>query len=61
MDRRHFVRGGLLAGSALGAGVLAQLEAEANWRRIAGEWWMGDAPATELGRAEAAFWSRRRR
>ena len=43
------------------AGVLAQLEAEANWRRIAGEWWMGDAPATELGRAEAAFWSRRRR
>ncbi len=43
------------------AGVLAQLEAEANWRRIAGEWWVGDAPATELGRAEAAFWSRRRR
>ncbi len=43
------------------AGVLAQLEAEANWRRIAGEWWMGDAPATELGRAEAAFWRRRRR
>lgn len=43
------------------AGVLAQLEAEANWRRIAGEWWAGDAPATALGRDEAAFWRRRRR
>ncbi|MFN8133392.1 MAG: AarF/UbiB family protein [Solirubrobacteraceae bacterium] len=43
------------------AGVLAQLEPEANWRRISGEWWMGDPPATALGRAEAAFWRRRRR
>ena len=32
--------------------VLGQLEAEANWYRIATEWIYGDEPATELGRAE---------
>jgi len=35
--------------------VLGQLEAEANWYRIACEWIYGDEPATELGRAEAAW------
>jgi len=35
--------------------VLGQLEAEANWYRIACEWIYGDEPATELGR-EAAAW-----
>ena len=38
--------------------VLAQLHARANWHRIAREWMYGDAPVTELGRAEAAFYSR---
>ncbi|MCX5041833.1 AarF/ABC1/UbiB kinase family protein [Aldersonia sp. NBC_00410] len=32
-------------------GVLGQLEACANWHRIAREWMYGDEPATELGRA----------
>ena len=32
--------------------VLGQLEAEANWYRIACEWIYGDEPATELGRQE---------
>ena len=35
--------------------VLGQLEAEANWYRIATEWIYGDEPATELGRAEAEW------
>jgi predicted unusual protein kinase regulating ubiquinone biosynthesis (AarF/ABC1/UbiB family) len=39
--------------------VLGQLEAEANWYRIATEWIYGDEPATELGRREAE-WSARR-
>ena len=38
--------------------VLAQLHARANWHRIAREWMYGDAPVTELGRAEAAFYGR---
>jgi predicted unusual protein kinase regulating ubiquinone biosynthesis (AarF/ABC1/UbiB family) len=36
--------------------VLSQLGATANWHRIAREWMYGDPPATELGRAEAAFY-----
>ena len=39
--------------------VLGQLEAEANWYRIATEWIYGDEPATELGRAEAEWTARR--
>jgi predicted unusual protein kinase regulating ubiquinone biosynthesis (AarF/ABC1/UbiB family) len=39
--------------------VLGQLEAEANWYRIATEWIYGDEPATELGRAEAEWAARR--
>src|SRR5688572_2995841 len=39
-------------------GVLARLEAKANWHRIACELFFGDAPETELGRQEAAFWTR---
>ncbi|GED96721.1 putative ATP-binding protein [Gordonia crocea] len=34
------------------AGMLAQLEAKANWCRIASEWLVDAAPATELGRQE---------
>jgi predicted unusual protein kinase regulating ubiquinone biosynthesis (AarF/ABC1/UbiB family) len=37
--------------------VLGQLRARANWHRIAREWMYGDAPVTELGRAEAAFYA----
>jgi predicted unusual protein kinase regulating ubiquinone biosynthesis (AarF/ABC1/UbiB family) len=39
--------------------VLAQLGARANWHRIAREWIYGDAPVTELGRAEADFYGHR--
>jgi predicted unusual protein kinase regulating ubiquinone biosynthesis (AarF/ABC1/UbiB family) len=35
--------------------VLGQLEAEANWHRIAREWIYGDPPVTDLGRAEAEW------
>jgi predicted unusual protein kinase regulating ubiquinone biosynthesis (AarF/ABC1/UbiB family) len=38
--------------------VLGQLGARANWHRVAREWLYGEAPRTELGRAEAAFWER---
>jgi predicted unusual protein kinase regulating ubiquinone biosynthesis (AarF/ABC1/UbiB family) len=37
--------------------VLGQLEATANWHRIAREWLFGDPPATELGEAEADFFA----
>jgi predicted unusual protein kinase regulating ubiquinone biosynthesis (AarF/ABC1/UbiB family) len=40
--------------------VLGQLRAEANWYRIACEWLHGDAPVTELGRAEAPFYAEAR-
>jgi len=35
--------------------VLGQLNAAANWHRIAREWIYGDGPMTSLGRAEAEF------
>ncbi len=38
--------------------VIAQLHARGNFHRIAREWFYGDAPATELGREEADFFSR---
>src|SRR5919109_219823 len=37
--------------------VLSQLEAKANWHRIAREWMYKDPPVTELGRAEAEFYA----
>jgi predicted unusual protein kinase regulating ubiquinone biosynthesis (AarF/ABC1/UbiB family) len=39
-------------------GVLARLEAKANWHRIACEMLFGEPPATELGEQEAKFWTR---
>jgi predicted unusual protein kinase regulating ubiquinone biosynthesis (AarF/ABC1/UbiB family) len=36
--------------------VLSQLRCRANFHRIAREWMYGDAPVTELGRQEAAFY-----
>ena len=41
--------------------VMSQLRATGNWHRIAREWIFGDAPATELGAAEAAFYGAQRR
>jgi predicted unusual protein kinase regulating ubiquinone biosynthesis (AarF/ABC1/UbiB family) len=38
--------------------VLGQLHATANWHRIAREWMYDEEPVTELGRQEAAFYSR---
>ena len=40
--------------------VLSQLHARGNFHRIAREWFYDDDPATELGRQEAAFYSRGR-
>ena len=37
--------------------VLGQLEATANWHRIAREWLFDDAPSTALGEAEAGFFA----
>ena len=39
--------------------VMSQLRAKANWHRIAREWIYGDAPVTELGAAEAEFYTGR--
>jgi predicted unusual protein kinase regulating ubiquinone biosynthesis (AarF/ABC1/UbiB family) len=43
---------------ALTLGVLGQLEASANWHRIAREWLFDDTPSTELGELEHSFHSR---
>jgi predicted unusual protein kinase regulating ubiquinone biosynthesis (AarF/ABC1/UbiB family) len=43
---------------ALTLGVLGQLEATANWHRIAREWLFGDPPSTELGALEEPFHTR---
>ncbi len=40
---------------ALTLGVLGQLDATANWHRVAREWLYDDEPATPLGEAEAGF------
>jgi len=45
---------------ALTLGVLGQLEATANWHRIAREWLFGDPPSTPLGEQEAEFFGRGR-
>ncbi len=39
--------------------VLGELQATANWHRIAREWMYGDEPVTELGKQEAEFRARR--
>jgi predicted unusual protein kinase regulating ubiquinone biosynthesis (AarF/ABC1/UbiB family) len=43
---------------ALTLGVLGQLEATANWHRIAREWLFDDEPSTELGALEQPFHGR---
>jgi hypothetical protein len=37
--------------------VLGQLRPTNNWHRIAREWMYGDAPVTDLGRQETAFFA----
>ena len=62
--RRENVPANELMGRRMEVGVLAvlgQLRAKRNWHRIAREWWFGDEPQTELGRAEHDFWARRGR
>jgi predicted unusual protein kinase regulating ubiquinone biosynthesis (AarF/ABC1/UbiB family) len=62
--RRENVPANELMGRRMEVGVLAvlgQLRARRNWHRIAREWWFGDEPETELGRAEHDFWARRHR
>ncbi|MET8800755.1 AarF/ABC1/UbiB kinase family protein [Nocardia sp. NPDC004568] len=41
-------------------GMLGQLEATANWHRIAREWLYGEEPATELGRLHRQWLAQRR-
>ena len=40
--------------------VMSQLRPRGNWYRIAREWLYGDAPQTELGELEAAYYAGRR-
>jgi predicted unusual protein kinase regulating ubiquinone biosynthesis (AarF/ABC1/UbiB family) len=52
-----------LMGQRMQTGVLAvlgQLRATRNWCAIGREWWLGDDPATELGRQEWAYFADRR-
>ena len=62
MKRQTMPGDAILAGrmEALTLGVLGQLEATANWHRIACEWLFGDPPATPLGEQEAVFFGRGR-
>ena len=56
--RRENVPANELMGRRMETGVLAvlgQLEATRNWYRIGREWWFAEEPATELGRAEWAY------
>ena len=52
----HFV---LMRAVFLLIGLLGQLRAHGNWFSPAREWLFGDAPVTELGRAEAEFFGDR--
>lgn len=45
--------------AGLAVAVLGELEATANWHRIAREFLYGDPPQTALGRQEAEFFARR--
>ena len=59
--RRENLPANELMGRRMESGVLAvlgQLEATRNWYRIGREWWFGDPPATELGRAERTYFER---
>jgi predicted unusual protein kinase regulating ubiquinone biosynthesis (AarF/ABC1/UbiB family) len=56
--RRENVPANELMGRRMELGMLAvlgQLGATRNWHRIGREWWFGDPPSTDLGRAESAW------
>jgi predicted unusual protein kinase regulating ubiquinone biosynthesis (AarF/ABC1/UbiB family) len=60
--RRQNLPADELMGQRMQTGVLAvlgQLNATRNWNRIGREWWFADAPATELGEAEWAYFESR--
>jgi predicted unusual protein kinase regulating ubiquinone biosynthesis (AarF/ABC1/UbiB family) len=60
--RRENLPANELMGRRMETGVLAvlgQLRATRNWYRIGREWWFGEEPATELGRAEWAYFESR--
>jgi predicted unusual protein kinase regulating ubiquinone biosynthesis (AarF/ABC1/UbiB family) len=56
LPAEHFV---MMRAVMLLIGLLGQLRATANWLDVAREWLLGEEPATELGRAEAEFFSTR--
>ena len=60
--RRENVPANELMGRRMESGVLAvlgQLNATRNWCAIGKEWWFGDEPSTDLGRAEWAYFESR--
>jgi hypothetical protein len=60
--RRENVPANELMGRRMELGMLAvlgQLGATRNWYRIGREWWFGDEPETELGRAEWEYFESR--
>jgi predicted unusual protein kinase regulating ubiquinone biosynthesis (AarF/ABC1/UbiB family) len=60
--RRENIPANELMGRRMETGVLAvlgQLRATRNWYRIGREWWFGEEPATELGRAEWEYFEGR--
>jgi predicted unusual protein kinase regulating ubiquinone biosynthesis (AarF/ABC1/UbiB family) len=60
--RRENVPANELMGRRMELGMLAvlgQLGATRNWYQIGREWWFGDEPATELGRAEWEYFEAR--
>jgi predicted unusual protein kinase regulating ubiquinone biosynthesis (AarF/ABC1/UbiB family) len=56
LPAEHFV---LMRAVMLLIGLLGHLQARGNWLDLAREWLLGDEPRTELGRAEAEFFSGR--
>ncbi len=56
LPAEHFV---LMRAVMLLIGLLGQLHARGNWLELAREWLLGEPPVTELGRAEAEFFSAR--
>ena len=56
LPAEHFV---MMRAVMLLIGLLGQLRATGRWLDVAREWLLGEEPATELGRAEAEFFSER--
>ena len=56
LPAEHFV---LMRAVMLLIGLLGQLRARGRWLDVAREWLFGDEPTSELGRAEAEFFSER--